>query len=241
MKIWINGGSRGLGLDLAEKINKDSNQITVLTAFPESCSKIESIKLVKKSNDIIKFKNQILHEIDEDNFPDVILHTSGGGYGKTTYTPSAEDFNEVFLKNFQEILFINKIILESKPQNHELKIIHFGSVAAKESIGNLSYNVSKSSLNTYVRSLGNHLCAEKVVICGINLGAYYSKNGAMGRLKESKPEIFEKIINESLPWHKMMTISEILPIIQFLIEEDIYYFSGCMIPMDGGQGTAYEV
>ena len=72
------------------------------------------------------------------------------------------------------------MVVSSKPKSHSLKLIHVGSIASREAVASVGYNVAKSALATYVKSLGRELYKDKVIVTGILPGGFIAKGNAMG-------------------------------------------------------------
>ena len=117
--------------------------------------------------------------------------------------------------------------------------MHVGSIASNESVGSLSYNVAKSSLSSYVRSLSKQISKHNICPTGISPGGFIFENNAMGRLKKNNKLVFDKFIKERLPRKKMPKAEELLPIIFMLLENNMI-FSGNMISCDSAEGNFYK-
>jgi NAD(P)-dependent dehydrogenase (short-subunit alcohol dehydrogenase family) len=236
-RIWVNGGSRGLGKDLVEYFSA-KNKLVLLTSYPLDLNSSEKVSVIDKNN-LHTLQDQIEDEITRTGFPDIIFHTSGGGFGIKETFVSVERFRAVLLKNLEESLEINRALASSKPKNLQLKIVHIGSIAGGQSVGSVAYNVSKSALSSYVRSAGNEAARENIIIFGVNLGAFYTEENAMARLEKNNETSYHQFISQRLPWQKMMTFKDIAPLFTFFVENDVYYLSGSMIPLDAGEGEYY--
>ena len=240
MKIWINGASRGLGYDVLKALDSNEHELVALTSFPSELEHFSNIEIIDKGIVISEIEGIIKKSIQNYGFPDVVIHTSGGGLGVKTPNINFEMFNSVFYKNFSHIIEINHSLISQKKESNDLKIIHIGSTAARQAIGSVSYNVAKSSLDSYVRSAGNQIQDKNIVLCGINLGAYLGFENSMERLRRNNKLESNKFINENLPLGKMMSIDSIFPLVNFLISSNISTLRGSMIPVDSGESKAYD-
>ena len=116
-------------------------------------------------------------------------------------------------------------------------IVHVSSVASREAIASVGYNTVKASINAYVRSLGNELADTGIVITGIIPGAFMANNNAMERFKNTNPKGFSDYENR-LPRGKVADVAEIYSLIEFLVSDSASMMSGCMVPIDAGEGKA---
>lgn len=240
MKIWINGASRGLGFDILKSLNQFDHEIVVLTNFPQEVKNFKRVKVIDKGTNVSQIGKIVEKAIKEYGFPEVLIHTSGGGMGISDVNVNFEMLDKVFYRNFSHIVEINHHLVLNKNSSNYLKILHIGSTAAKQAIGSVSYNVGKTCLDAYVRSAGNQLKDETIILCGINMGAYLGYKNSMQRLMESNEKEYNKFLGEKLPLGKMMTIRDIFPLVNFLICEDINFLRGSMLPVDAGESKAYN-
>ena len=86
-----------------------------------------------------------------------MIHCIGGGFGLHNPTLSHEDLNFLFNINVSTAIGINKVILDRKKYNKNLKIIHIGSVASIETTASVGYSMVKASLVAYTKTLSKSL------------------------------------------------------------------------------------
>ena len=63
----------------------------------------------------------------------------------------------------------------------------------------------------------------------------------MFRFKIKNIKDYKKFIKKRLPRNKMGDVSEIIPIILFLCSQHASMMGGCMVPIDAGEGIAYQL
>jgi 3-oxoacyl-[acyl-carrier protein] reductase len=114
-----------------------------------------------------------------------------------------------------------------------------GSIASYEAAGSVSYNTVKAGLAAYVRTLGRELAGDGIIATGVLPGGFIAPGNAMDRLKTNKPDVYEKFIADRLPRKKMGEAEEIVPLLTLLCSEGASMMSGCLVPIDAGEGKAY--
>ena len=117
--------------------------------------------------------------------------------------------------------------------------MHIGSIATHEAVGSVAYNIAKSSLGSYVRSLGRELAKYNIIVNGISPGGFLGKKNAMDRLKKRNKKAYYQFIENRLPRKKMGTVDELLPFLEFLLGSNSGMASSCMLPLDAGEGKFY--
>ena len=247
--ILIVGGSSGLGFELIKEYNYQGHKVFLLTKNIKNLKKnlktskinknfyysyvdLTSIKDIKKQIQKVKkyFKNTIHN----------VIHISGGGLGIKEIDPKYEKLIKVMNLNILSLIEINKLIIPLMIKKKRGVIVHLSSIAAFEAVGSLSYNLSKAALNSYIRTMGRYLAKYNVVLTGIAPGGFIAQDNAMYRLKNKNINIYKDFIKYRIPRGKMGKTKEIIPLINFLCSEVSGMMSGCIIPIDGGEGKFYN-
>ena len=246
-RILITGASKGLGavcfrefagrgarLAISGRTQWNLEELLKSTKIPDSHIAIAS--------DLSQLSN--IHEFVQKGFEflggvDIIIHALGGGYGFSDPMLSWKQIELLHKVNLYAGAEINRLTIPKMIKNKKGSIIHVGSIASQEAVGSVGYNTVKASLAAYVRSLGREMASSGIIVTGILPGGFTAPGNAMIRLQENKPEVYESFINERLPRKKMGSVTEIIPLICLLASDAGSMMSGCCVPIDAGEGTAY--
>ncbi|MDC3089834.1 SDR family oxidoreductase [Candidatus Pelagibacter sp.] len=248
-KIIVTGASRGLGAETCKALALRGAKIAM---FSRSKIKMDKLrKLMKNPSSHISVKvdllkssslkvavqraKKFLKEID------IVIHVAGGGYGLKNSLIKSSDLKTLFQINLGAAVEINNLFVKNKRKNKSLKLIHVGSIASNEAVGSVGYNIVKSALAAYVRSLGRELYSNKVLVTGILPGGFIAEDNAMDRLKKKNKNIYKNFIKNRLPRGVMGKVDEIIPMLLFLCSKHSEMMGGCLIPMDAGEGRAYQI
>jgi len=248
-RIIITGASRGLGAAackaLAERgaklamLSRSKKEMDILRKKMKNSKNHIAIKVDLISNnkikEAIKKAKKFLKKVD------IILHIAGGGLGLKDHLIKDKDLKTLLQINLGAAAEINRLVVESKSKTSSLKLIHIGSIASYEAVGSVGYNVAKSALAAYVRSLGRELYKKKVIVSGILPGGFIAPGNAMERLKTKNIKDYNNFIKQRIPRASMGNVDDILPIILFLCSRHSSMMGGCLIPIDGGEGKAYQI
>ena len=171
-KILITGASSGLGLMLSRYYDeKGFNLVTI----GRDQKKINSLKKElskenQKNSYAFDFKIKSNYDkflkilsLQKEKF-DVIVHCLGGGFGMHNPIISREDLNFLFNINVSSAVGINKVVLDNKKYNKNLKIIHIGSVASIEATASVGYSMVKSSLIAYTKTLSKVVIKQNIFL-----------------------------------------------------------------------------
>ena len=122
-----------------------------------------------------------------------------------------------------------------------MKLIHVGSIASSEAVGSVGYNISKAALCSYVRSIGRELYKSNVLVTGILPGGFIAPGNAMERFKFKNNNTGN--ISSTSPIRPLGSLffMNLLYSLLFLCSKYSSMMGGCMIPVDAGEGKAYQV
>ncbi|MDA9991129.1 SDR family oxidoreductase [Paracoccaceae bacterium] len=238
LNIVIVGGGSSLGAALTRKLSQLNHNIIVITGkHQHELQKIENVEYfyspLKNTQDVTASVETVREKFST---VDVIFYNIGGGLGMHDPFLSYEDLNTLLWFNFGVIQEMNRLMLPEV--NKGGKIICVGSIATRQIMGSLGYTLSKTSLETYVKFMGQELIKKDISIMAISIGAYWEKGNAMDRLKSNQPKIFNDFLTNRLPRKKMATSEDIIPFLTTLCLNDSSIFSGAVIPMDGAESQA---
>ncbi len=244
----ITGASKGLGEIIAKEFSKFNMQLILLgrdkkelKRVKKECSKKSKIKIYSFDLVDIQSIEKNIEKIQKKfKKIDGVLHIAGGGYGFREPLLPYNKFLILMNLNLFSIVEINNLLIPNMVKNKSGNIVHIGSIAGVEAVASVGYNTAKASLNTYVRTLGNELAKDNIIINGINPGGFIAPNNAMARLKNNNIDAYNDFINNKLPRKKMGTASELLEIIKLLSSTSAGMFCGSMITADAGEGKTYE-
>ena len=248
--IIITGASQGLGYELAKIFSKNGAKLFLTSRNLKNLKNLKDACYSKSKHKIFQHDLSDLNKISLvtneaklffKNKIDAIVHVAGGGLGMREIDINHGDLLKVMNLNILSAIEFNRQIFPIMKKRKKGNIVHIGSIASGEAIGSLSYNIAKSILHTYVRTLGNDLAKHNVVLTGIALGGFIAKGNAMQRLKTNNPKEYEKFLKYRLPRGIMGKTNEIIPLIEFLCSRKAGMMSGCVVPMDGGEAKAYNM
>ena len=88
---------------------------------------------------------------------------------------------------------------------------------------------------------GNKIAGSGIVATGILPGGFYAPENSWERLEAKNPAAIKQFIEERLPRNFLGNGTEIIPMIKLLCSDDASMMAGCLVPMDAGEGKAYQI
>ena len=246
--VLITGATSGLGLMLSR--HYDSLGCNLITVGRDKHKVVSLKKEISKKNQkncfALDFKSKINYEKflkivkKNDKKIDIIIHCLGGGFGLHDPIISHEDLNFLFHINVSTAVGINKIILENKKYNKNLKIIHIGSVASIEATASVGYSMVKASLTAYTKTLSKSLIRKNIFVHCILLGAFEYDNNAFERLKIKNKKVYNKFIKQKLPRNKIANGEQFLGLFDFIVSENGNPLAGNSVVADFSETNSFR-
>lgn len=218
--ILLTGSKGSIGSFLKKKLKNKYNVICY------------DVKLKKKLNDELFFDKIFSQKI----YAVIFCH----GKNTTPLSESKITKKKIFLdeKKIEEFLETNlylniKIINKYLNTNFFGRVINFSSIYSirspkhfiyKNFSKEIGYSISKAASNMMMKYLGTKF-AKKFLFNSIILGGVYSKNLS---------NFFLKNYDKNNPTGRMMKLKEVLPIVNFLLDENNTYTNAQEIVVDGG-------
>jgi len=246
-RILITGASQGLGAVCARAFSEHGARLVLVARSRDKLEEVRKSCTNPKRHLIIPVDLADTEELHQciaqakaffDEF-DVVLHIVGGGLCFNESLIKADEFQKLFTLNVAIAAEINRLVVPEMVKRKKGNLVHVGSVASNEAIASVGYNSVKAALAAYVRSLGNKLSDKGVVVTGILPGAFYACGNSWERLEACNPEAVKQFTQKNLPRKRLALAEEIVPLLLFLCSDAASMMTGCMVPIDAGQGKAY--
>ena len=247
-KIIITGASRGLGAEACKVLAEKGAEIAMLSRSKNEMENLKNRLLNSPKHISIKvdfLKNNSLNNAFKKAIKflkkiDIIIHVAGGGFGLKNPLIKNDDLKTLLQVNLGAVAELNRLAVNTIRKGGDLKLVHVGSITSTEAVGSVGYNVAKAALASYVKSLGRELYKKKIIVPGILPGGFISSGNSMDRLKKKNIKSYRNFIKTRLPRKKMGDVEEILPMLLFLCSKHSSMMGGCLVPIDAGEGKAYQ-
>lgn len=248
-RILITGASKGLGAVCAPALAGQGASLVLMARSAEGLEEVRRtcenpLKHLSIALDLTNVKEIHLGIEKAIKFLgrlDAVLHVVGGGLGLRDPLLPFGDLIKLFTLNVAVAAEINRIVLPKMIKRGSGNLVHVASIASIEATGSVGYNTAKAGLAAYVRSLGRELSSCGVVVTGILPGGFYAPGNSWERLKAKNPEAVKNFIKERLPRGFLGKAEELIPLIMLLCSDAASMMGGCLVPIDAGEGRAYNL
>ena len=247
--ILITGATSGLGLLLSRYYDSKGFNLLATGRDKKKLILLKKELSTKNKNNCFSFdfkekKNyeKFLKVIYKQSKKiDVIIHCLGGGFGLHSPNIGQDELNFLFNINVSSAVGINKLVLDKKKYNKDLRIIHIGSVASVEATASVGYSMVKASLIAYTKTLAKFLIKKNIFVHCVLLGAFEYENNAFERLKLRDKNIYNKFIKDKLPTQKISTAKDFLGLFKLLISNEGNILSGSAITADYSETNSFRI
>lgn len=237
-KILLIGGTKGIGKELALSLIKNKSKIFII-----SRNKIKKNDELNNYKDLVHLRCDISKNKDLKKLINIlkkkkltfskVIHLVGGSLGKYNIDSSYTDFKKVWDLNFGYIIDINNFLIKDMIKKKNGRIIHLTASAVESLSAPVSYICAKSSLNTYIRKMGQEYIKFGIVFSAISLGPVEINGRFMTNEMKKNTLTWKKFKNYHLPGKRLTKTREVINVINFLISDLASYNSGAIWNVDG--------
>jgi NAD(P)-dependent dehydrogenase (short-subunit alcohol dehydrogenase family) len=245
----ITGGSKGLGLAMAEKFASSGADVTILARNPDTLAqakqqiqanskgKVTTVSCdVSKAADIRKAYDQVMSELGKI---DILVNNAG----EATRGPSEELTDEMWqadldLKLFAQIRLCRLVFPQMK-QRRWGRIINVLNIGAKApGPDSAPTSVSRAAQMAFSKVLSQEGAPHNVLVNSLHVGVIVSDQIVRRHRREATNVPLEEFIRragEGVPLGRMGRAEEFANIACFLVSDAASYVTGCAINVDGGR------
>src|SRR5436190_4824715 len=246
----VTGGSKGLGLAIAEEYAASGADVAILARDPGTLaeakhqiaagapgSKVAAISCdVSKAADIKKAYDQVMSEFGK---VDIFVNNAG----QSTRGPSEELTDEMWqadldLKLFAQIRF-SRLLFPQMKQRKWGRIIAILNIGAKAPGANSApTSVSRAAQMAFTKALSMEGAPHNVLVNSLHVGVIVSDQIVRRHQREGANVSLEEFIRQAgqgVPLGRMGRAEEFANIATFLASDAASYVTGCAINVDGGR------
>jgi gluconate 5-dehydrogenase len=238
----ITGGSRGLGLQMAEALAEMGAKLAI-TARKQNELDEAVARLKKYDADVLAIAGD-LSKLDTIPYTvakvlerfgaiDVLVNNAGATWGAPAEDYPADGWNKVINLNLNATFFLTQEVgKRSMIPKRAGKIINIASIAGlagnPPGMGTIAYNTSKGGLINFTRALAAEWGKHNINVNAICPGFFPSK------MSKGLLETMEQAVVAMTPLHRIGGEEDLKGAIVFLASEASRHVTGQYIAVDGG-------
>ena len=163
-KAVVTGGSRGIGLAIAQALAEAGAAVAICGRNPEhlnqavnQLSKISTSKVIGKAADVTRSEEvSALFSLVDSEFAglDILVNNAGIGVFKSTAELTVEEWERTLGTNLSGVFYCCREALQRFKKRGGGYIVNIGSLAGKNAFaGGAAYNASKFGLNGFTEAM----------------------------------------------------------------------------------------
>jgi 3-oxoacyl-[acyl-carrier protein] reductase len=236
--VLITGGTRGIGLAIAQRLATAGDAVTVTSrsgAFGSGAADTAGLSVVQCDITDAASVEDAFTEVEHKQGPvEVLVANAGVTRDKLLVQMSEDDFSEVLDTNLTGAFRVARRAIRPMIRMRYGRIILISSVVGLlGSGGQANYAASKAGLVGLARSLTRELGSRDITVNVIAPG-FVETNMTAALAAERKA-----IILKNIPLGRYGSADEVAGVVEFLASPAAAYITGAVIPVDGGMGMGH--
>lgn len=228
----VTGSTRGIGLAIGKNLQEEN--CTVVFNGRKNFSKNSNyIKAdVTKKNECKKLIRKTIKKFGK---LDILICNVGSGKSVISGQETQSDWEKMLLINFHSTTnIINSA--ENELEKTKGTIVCISSIAGIETTtAPITYAVSKSALNSYVKISSKRLAEKGIRINAIAPGNIMFSGSTWDEKKKQNPSKIKKMLIENVAMKRFGKPNEVSSLAVFLSSEKASFITGSVCVVDGGQ------
>jgi NAD(P)-dependent dehydrogenase (short-subunit alcohol dehydrogenase family) len=238
----ITGGSRGLGLQMAEALGEMGCRLAITARKADELAEAKAhlekagIEVLTVVNDLAKtdgipvMVDQVLQRFDRI---DILVNNAGASWGAPAEDYPDEAWHKVMNLNIDAVFFLaREVARRCMIPNQYGKIINIASVAglrgSATNVNTIAYNTSKGAAVNFTRALASEWGKYNINVNAICPGFFPSKMSA-GLLDKISDAVIARA-----PLHRIGGEEDLKGAVVFLASEASRHITGQCLAIDGG-------
>jgi 3-oxoacyl-[acyl-carrier protein] reductase len=237
-KVFITGGTSGIGLSILENFYKLESDIFTIGTNIENLKTIQNnFPKIKTSNFNLENHQKIEELVKEAKEKlgglDIVINNAGITVDNLAIRMSDEEWNKVININLTAVFLICKYSIKVMMKQDSGTVINISSIVGHTgNFGQANYSSAKAGIIALSKSLAKEYAKKNIRVNCISPGFIDTK------MTKSINEKFKKKLIENIPMRKLGNGNDIANCVIFLASDLSSYITGETIHVNGGMYMA---
>jgi len=239
----ITGGSRGLGLQIAEALGEMGAKVAITARKAGELAEakahlkglgVESLTVVNDLQDTASVQPMVEQVLKSHGQIDILVNNAGAAWGAPAEDHPLDAWNKVINLNLTAVFLVSQAVarLSMIPRKYG-RIINLASIAGlvgtdPRMMPTIAYNASKGGVVNFTRSLAVEWAHYGITVNAIAPGVFPSK------MSQGMIDKAEHIILEITPMKRLGTDYDLKGLAVLLASDASAYITGQIVAVDGG-------
>jgi NAD(P)-dependent dehydrogenase (short-subunit alcohol dehydrogenase family) len=238
----ITGGSRGLGLEIAQAFGSAGATVVITARREQWLNEAEQAlkdqgvpvhAFVADVTDPTSVENLVQQTLTACGKIDVLVNNAGLTWGAPAETMPLERWRQVIDANITGTFLMSQAVGQHMLERGKGVMVNVASIAGMGGgqVNTVGYNASKAAVINLTRALAAEWGSRGIRVNAIAPGLFRT------RMSEVLVQRFEPVIAQLTPLGRIGKPGEIGPTVLFLASEGASYITGQVVPIDGGRSA----
>jgi 3-oxoacyl-[acyl-carrier protein] reductase len=238
----ITGGTRGIGLAIAELLAEEGAHVAVCARSQISVEAVRDKGWfaipadMTREDDANRFMEAIMQKWGR---VDILVNNVGGSLGGGSFTQSTvEQWRAVLDVNVMSTLFASKAAIPHMKKAGWGRIINIASVWGRESGGGSAYNAAKAAMISMSKSMAQDLAGDGILVNVVAPGSVWFADGGWDKRMQVDPAKIEAFVKSDMPLGRFGKPEEVAAVVALLASDRAGLVTGACWAVDGSQGKS---
>jgi len=240
--VVVTGGSRGLGLEIANAFGEAGAQVVITARREQWLTEAEKFlqdkgisvhALICDVADVSSVEQTVGQVLATCGRVDVLVNNAGLTWGAPAESMPLERWQQVINANITGTFLMSQFVGRYMLEQGKGAIVNVASIAGLSGgqLNTVGYNASKAAVINLTRALAVEWGPRNIRVNCIAPGMFPT------RMTEAIIARGEAIYNATTPLRRIGRPGELAPTVLFLASEGAGYITGQVIPIDGGRSA----
>ncbi len=235
----VTGGSRGIGLGIAEALSREGVHVVVVATQQAKCDEVaaslatqygtQSIGLACDVSSSVSVQAMVKAVVEKFGHVDILINNAGITRDNLVLRMSDDEWQQVVNVNLNSVFNCTKAVLRPMLKQKKGRIVNISSVVGvMGNPGQANYAASKAGIIGFSKSIAKEIGA-KGITCNVVAPGFIDTD----MIATLPAEYIDNII-ALVPQRRLGSVEDVSGVVLFLSSDMSAYVTGQVIGVDGG-------